>query len=100
MLPSGRQGQLKCVFFVAVEVGEDEQVVAVFGFAQQGEHRRLVRAEPGEFCAVAEAWVRGEQLVQLGEFGDDVFVRAPVQTGAAVDVYFCSASHSTPHVKP
>ena len=88
MLPSGRQGQIKCVFFVAVEVGEDEQVVAVFGFAQQGEHRRLVRAEPGEFCAVAEAWVRGEQLVQLGEFGDDVFVRAPVQTGAAVDVYF------------
>ena len=88
LLPSGRQGQLKFVFFVAVEVGEDEQVVAVFGFAQQGEHRRLARAEPGEFCAVAKAWVRGEQLVQFGEFGDDVYVRAPVQTGAAVDVYF------------
>ena len=32
--------------------------------------------------------MRGEQLVQPGKFVDDVFVRAPVESDAAVDIDF------------
>ena len=71
-----------------IGIDEDEQVVvAVRRLAEQRVHRRVERAEAGEFRAVEERGMMREEMIQAGEFGAEIVGAAPVQAAAGVDVH-------------
>ena len=81
--------EMEGVRALGVGVDEDEQGVVVIPgrLAEERVHGRVERAEAGEFRAVEKRGVVGEEMIQAGEFGDEIVGAAPVQAAAGVDVH-------------
>jgi hypothetical protein len=80
----GGEGELGGLFRIGV--GQDEHRGRAVGpGAEEGEDGRARGADAAELRAVEEGGVGGEELVEGGEFGDDVAGAVPGEAGALVD---------------
>jgi len=72
-----------------IELGVDQDQTGVEGIGRvsaEGEDGRSGEIDPGEACAVEEAGVMGEELVEAMEFGEEVVRGTPVESAGGVDI--------------